>query len=238
MIDINELRRLAQAATPGPWKMLPVGDGRQKFAVANSEFLSILTVTDEGGATFGTVYDDADARFIAAANPAAINELLDRLEAAEKERDEFKRECFGHISDNSLLRAKIEAMEKQEPVAWCATDETGTVIEALGMNQSRRFDTALYRAPGAQPTPSIPEISDDLIEAIESRAEQSYRRHHGGIRGQQVTPADALSWHIIHATRDVLATAPSNGIWEQDGYGDNPDARPLYALPGAKGEGK
>ena len=31
---------------------------------------------------------------------------------------------------------------------------------------------------------------------------------------------------------------PSNGIWEQDGYGDNPDARPLYALPGAKGEEK
>ena len=61
--------------------------------------------------------------------------------------------------------------------------------------------------PGAQPAPSIPEISDDLIEVIESRAEQSYRRHHGGIRGQQVTPADALSWHIIHATRDVLATA-------------------------------
>ena len=28
---------------------------------------------------------------------------------------------------------------------------------------------------------------------------------------------------------------PSNGLWEQDGYGDNPDARPLYALPGAKG---
>ena len=26
---------------------------------------------------------------------------------------------------------------------------------------------------------------------------------------------------------------PSNGLWEQDGYGDNPDARPLYALPGA-----
>lgn len=24
---------------------------------------------------------------------------------------------------------------------------------------------------------------------------------------------------------------PSNGLWEQDGYGDNPDARPLYALP-------
>ena len=27
---------------------------------------------------------------------------------------------------------------------------------------------------------------------------------------------------------------PSNGLWEQDGYGDNPDANPLYALPGAQ----
>lgn len=99
MMDTKTLRRLAQEATPGPWKVLPVGDGRQKFAVADSEFLSILTVTDEGEATFGTVYDDADAKFIATANPAAISELIDRLEAAEKERD--------------VLRAKIEAMEKR-----------------------------------------------------------------------------------------------------------------------------
>lgn len=48
------------------------------------------------------------------------------------------------------LRAKIEQMEKQEPVAWCATDETGTVVEALGMNQSRRFDTALGFLPRAK----------------------------------------------------------------------------------------
>lgn len=27
---------------------------------------------------------------------------------------------------------------------------------------------------------------------------------------------------------------PSHGMWEQDGYGDNPDAKPLYALPGAQ----
>ena len=58
--------------------------------------------------------------------------------------------CAQFKKENDALRAKIEAMEKQEPVAWCATDETGTVIEALGMNQSRRFDTALYLAPGAQ----------------------------------------------------------------------------------------
>lgn len=58
------------------------------------------------------------------------------LEAAEKERN--------------VLRAKIKQMEQQEPVAWCATDETGTVVEALGMNQSRRFDTALGFLPRAK----------------------------------------------------------------------------------------
>ena len=48
------------------------------------------------------------------------------------------------------LRAKVAEMEQQEPVAWCATDETGTVVEALGMNQSRRFDTALGFLPRAK----------------------------------------------------------------------------------------
>ena len=48
------------------------------------------------------------------------------------------------------LRAKIEQMEKQEPVAWCATDEMGTVVEALSMNQSRRFDTPLGFLPSAK----------------------------------------------------------------------------------------
>ena len=96
---------------------------------------------------------------------ADMDEILDRLETAEKERDQFKSdwlECLTlaeeakpiidrQRSEIDALRAKIEAMERQEPAG--------------------KF--------------------------------------------------------IQH---------PSNGLWEQDGYGDNPDARPLYALPGAKGE--
>ena len=140
-INITELRRLAQAATPGP-------DG------VSLSWIKLLQDFQQG------------------ANPAAINELLDRLEAAEKsdaesiamyrkardERDELRAavrheaDCMeAAMAEIKSLRAKIEAMEKQKPV------------------------------------------------------------------GQ----------FIQH---------PSNGLWEQDGYGDNPDARPLYALPGAKGE--
>ena len=58
--------------------------------------------------------------------------------------------CAQFKKENDALRAEIEHMENQQPVAWCATDETGTVIEALGMNQSSRFDTALHLAPGAK----------------------------------------------------------------------------------------
>jgi len=124
--------------------------------------------------------------------------------------------CAQFKKENDELRAKIKAREQQAPVAWLHETRrdsdvvTNAVKHAWGkavVGVRRAYSIPLYRAPGAQPAPSIPEISDDLIEVIESRAEQSYRRHHGGIRGQQVTPADALSWHIIHATRDVLATA-------------------------------
>lgn len=83
MIDTKELRRLAQAATPGPWKLLPVGNRAKRFAVADINSLPVLTVVYECGANFGAVYLDGDAKFIAAANPATISELLDRLEEAE-----------------------------------------------------------------------------------------------------------------------------------------------------------
>ena len=84
---------------------------------------------------------------------ADMNEILDRLEAAEKERDWNAERLEDAIEELKALRAKIEAMEQQGPVG--------------------KF--------------------------------------------------------IQH---------PSHGMWEQDGYSDNPDAKPLYLAPGAKGEEK
>ena len=154
MIDTKELRQLAQDATPGPWYVRSSNYDVRNIYSANA-------ITDSEGFTFqpviATVEDidvprwRANARLIAAANPAAISELLDRLEAAEKVRDWNAERLEDAIEELKALRAKIEAVEKQKPV------------------------------------------------------------------GQ----------FIQH---------PSNGLWEQDGYGDNPDARPLYALPGVKGE--
>ena len=99
MTDTNELRRLAQAATPGPWHFW------RGWVAADIDSDGGIIIaerpTPSGGKYQARV--DGNFRFIAAANPAAITELLDRLEAAEKERDE--------------LLAKSAEMEKQEPVA-------------------------------------------------------------------------------------------------------------------------
>jgi len=144
MIDINELRRLAQA-------VIGWGCCNQAWLDQSEDTpAAVVGHINEDGETYPVVTVDCDqysaagqslplGKFYAAANPAVINELLHRLEAAEKERD--------------ALQARIEALERQEPVG--------------------KF--------------------------------------------------------IQH---------PSHGMWEQDGYSDNPDAKPLYLAPGAKGEGK
>ena len=76
-----------------------------------------------------------------------VHALLDRLEAAEKERDAAELMSLA-------LRAKIEAMEKQEPIGWFArVDGDGPLMECKHSDISR---VPLYTLPGAQPAPSVP----------------------------------------------------------------------------------
>ena len=126
MIDINELRRLAQAATPGPWKT-------GQYLGSLRQFVIHTDVGDKGRGSdvaftfsaFGSDETVANARLIAAANPAAITELLDRLEAAESDAahqkalaDSALRVAEGWEGKCNSLRAKIEAMERQAPAMW------------------------------------------------------------------------------------------------------------------------
>ena len=138
-IDINKLRRLAQAATPGPWyvtgKLTRYVEARIDGGLIQEVAACGPTKADGG---YGP-QQEANARLIAAANPATISELLDRLEAAEKERDELHAEVI-HIKEVEFprkaqavadgwrgkcerLEAKIAEMERQEPVAeWLPLD--------------------------------------------------------------------------------------------------------------------
>lgn len=73
------------AHTPGPWQCLQAGDGPTKFAVADAEGVSILTIVEEEGHDFAAVYRDEDARLIAAAPELlkCLQELIDGMVGVE-----------------------------------------------------------------------------------------------------------------------------------------------------------
>ena len=82
--DVAELRRLAEAATPGPWEAFGAVDGRR-----GERWLGVTTdMRAIESARAGDVFaaqncTRQDALFIAAANPAVVLALLD----AAAERD-------------------------------------------------------------------------------------------------------------------------------------------------------
>lgn len=83
MTDLNKLRELAEVATQGPWYCdeCDPADGHALAWIGKwfIETAHRMPYADQ----------QADASFIAAANPAAIIALLDRLEAAERDAKRF-----------------------------------------------------------------------------------------------------------------------------------------------------
>ena len=112
-IDINKLRRLAQAATPGPWyatgKLTRYVEARIDGGLIQEVAACGPTKADGG---YGP-QQEANASLIAAANPATIFELLDRLERAEfKCLEQARLNGMGGEREAALM-AKLEAAEKE-----------------------------------------------------------------------------------------------------------------------------
>lgn len=81
-----------------------------------------------------------------------------------------------------------QSAQAADPVAWAATSEDG-VVEALGMNQSRRFDTPLYLAPQSvvrepqwSPASTPPKESDGevLVRMADGRCEIAWATYWHG----------------------------------------------------------
>lgn len=218
MIDINELRRLAQAATPGPW----INHGRQPnvAGLPHSAVAAKTLLARVYSEAYGDVEQEtANASFIAAANPATISELLDRLEAVEKERDAARKitDSLALALNTSnhkryALRTKIEAMEKQEPVATVR-------INAINGNPSVDFipghrylhhNSSLYALPGAQPTPSVPDgFSREDLEAVADGLD-GYEKtvNVGNVTGEGDDHLESTTAYAARFIRTMLAATP------------------------------
>lgn len=80
MTDREKLRKLAEAATPGPWDYYRPHPNYRAYAVDRVMPGGHL---GEDVATTGDVYAEENGAYIAAANPTAVLDLLDQLDAAE-----------------------------------------------------------------------------------------------------------------------------------------------------------
>ena len=108
--QINELRKLAQAATPGAWVVNDdplVNEGDPHLMTEDG-----YAIADFWGneSSLGLKGNEQNAAFIAAANPAAILELI-------RQRDELlaalKR--IGELSyDSQAMRVAWDAIDKAE----------------------------------------------------------------------------------------------------------------------------
>lgn len=179
MIDINELRRLAQEATPGLWKACRNHecyegayfeiDPEDEAEYAAKSFTHIEARTGVVAAAHDLFeFDRANAAFIAAANPAVIDELLDRLEATEKdvalkekvidalgselnavakERDAMRAENAALVDDMNLLRDNNTALRADKATLQQMTYSLKDRLDAKGQDQAMqdvlmKFDPA------------------------------------------------------------------------------------------------
>ena len=215
MIDINELRRLAQAAshptTKGRWIRL-FGE-RTVYDRMEDGCRGIPVVSTDKHPP--SSFEAACLDFIAAANPAAVIEILDRLEVAESEALEQARLNGMGSEREAALLAKLEAAEKERD-ALRAKIETA---ENDAAHQKALAASALRVAEGwerkcGELRAKIAEMEQQAPARLVTTT--AYRWRYRG----------AVKWQYDELTEETARLAKEH----------NHEVQPLYALPGAQGE--
>lgn len=153
-VDLKELRRLHEAATPGPW----------------FKYMRTVTVEENGwdvevaecsNNARGTV--EADAALIAAARNA-LPELLDRLEAAESENARLREELNGLTWVQRLLRRALEMPAAGDPLAYAALRTSTAKVLAEHLQQCRAVLGEVANVPDS--VAALKDERDELLAAF------------------------------------------------------------------------
>ena len=110
MLDLDELQKLAEAATLGPWTHQPYGPQNQ-----NGDYSGGEVFDGHGEYLFHDVRDE-DGEFLVAAQPQVILELIERVREVEAERD------YANDSDNvgAFVDSLTDALQARQ-VPLCLT---------------------------------------------------------------------------------------------------------------------
>jgi predicted P-loop ATPase/GTPase len=189
-----------------------------------------------------------------------MTDIVDRLnDSLSAGYSELRKEAAAEIT---RLRAKIERMEKQEPVAWLHESRrdsdvvTSAVKHVWGkavVGSLAAYSIPLYLAPGAQPAPSA--LAEAIIADMQAQHDselitendsgEALIRLDGAIAAVEdnfAQPApierqEPVAWlHESRRDSDVVTNAVKH-VWGKAVVGSMAAySIPLYLAPGAKGE--
>ncbi|EGB9124981.1 DUF551 domain-containing protein [Escherichia coli] len=177
-IDYQALREKAEKATCGVWS-LEYGESRfdGDDALIHREVAGYIPICRIEGAHPESGFDEdfqmeqqANAEFIAAANPATVLALLGELETAKKRIAELEAEP---VSQTYNLPELIEGMEVSIDVSTCDADlgnrYFGTVTEALELDTAKNGYILLVQdaEPNFDVNGNYPVIPDSWISCSE-----------------------------------------------------------------------
>ena len=124
-IDLDKLREAAKRASPGPWhaSIAFYGDAATEFKIVAQPYGVALTVCEYFNSTQKRARKtvEANADFLAAADPSTVLALIERAEKAEAalklvlpvlaDEHECRKYSFGPDEDEEYIRPVREAEE-------------------------------------------------------------------------------------------------------------------------------
>jgi len=198
--DLDRLEALARAATPSPWDLVHVVDRSiDHLCPVDRDNLSLLTVVHEGETPYGAVYRDDDARFMAAANPAAVLALIALARRAKPEGEAPQavypsNEIMAEICEvagyaNLSMQQIREVFDKHATAAQHA--ESGTPAASV----QEQFDQWQHARLFANPPQSVTPY-DAYVAGIAAQSQGAQAASIDGLPRYKLVPGDQREWMV------------------------------------------
>lgn len=169
MTNHEQLRVLAEAATPGPWSKHSNTDGwsASHDGIGSSEYRPvhgasgevIALIVAESSEHWVDLDTKSNATYIAAASPDVVLALLDELHPAhmdgyeggkQEARDAAHAEIDALRDENAQLKAELTALREQKPIGYIYLGDNIDAVGCVVRETAFSGELAIYAAPGAK----------------------------------------------------------------------------------------
>ena len=201
--DVAELRRLAEAATPGPWWHEWV-DGDDWWAVYGQPTGDMVCPE------VCTMWGADESAYIAAANPAAVLGLLDEADALRAE--------LAHMTEaRDNARAERDAALRTMDEHRC--DEQAERAYGRAMRAEAERDAHRERAERAEARATAAEVASRGYRERAEKAEAKAARFAGLLGHQSRTLTDTIAAEVLRQKADA---------WDEGHHAGHEEARAVH----------